>query len=116
MKLPRKFIPVLLLGGAEASLALEEPWTAYVNSQMLDTTNPSGGVDAIQPDSRDLTIEANGGRFWIGKAASAYCPAGVDKLDCSAYKGDRTIFVGANGFGDGTVSLNVVVPGGPQGT
>jgi hypothetical protein len=116
MKSSYKILAALMLGGAGASLAVDEPWIAYVNSQMFNTTNPDSGVDGFTPGSRELSIEANGGRFWIGKSASAYCPSGVDKLDCSVYKGDKTIFVGANDFGDGVVSLNVVVPGGQRGT
>jgi len=116
MKLARKLsILALLLVGAEASLAADEPWTAYVNSRMFDTTDPDSGVDAVKADSRELSIEANNGHFWIGRPASVYCPSGVDKLDCSIYKTNQTVFVGANDFGDGTVSLNVVVPGGQQG-
>lgn len=56
-------------------------------------------------------IQANGGRFWIAKAPSAYCPTGVADLDCSAYPGGSTVFTGGND----TVFLDVAVPGGQQG-
>ncbi|KAK0713965.1 hypothetical protein B0T26DRAFT_622668, partial [Lasiosphaeria miniovina] len=55
-------------------------------------------------------IQANGGRFWIGKPPSAYCPPDVAGLDCSVYPGASTVFSGGND----TVFLNVAVPGGQQ--
>lgn len=56
-------------------------------------------------------IQANGGRFWLGKKPSAYCPSDVADLDCTLYPGDRTVFAGGND----SISLNVAVPGGQQG-
>jgi hypothetical protein len=56
-------------------------------------------------------INANGGRFWLGKDSSTYCPSDVDNLDCSAYTQTSAAFVGGNG----TISMDVVVPGGQQG-
>lgn len=56
-------------------------------------------------------INANAGQFWLGKNTTAYCPTGVDNLDCSAYATTSTNFVGGNG----TLALNVSVPGGQQG-
>ena len=114
MKSLHKFISFLLLGGSGVSLAQEGPWAAFINKGMLDATESA--FELSSTGSTDLTIEANGGRFWIGKAASAYCPSDVDKLDCSAFKGNQTIFVGGNDFGDGAIALKVVVPGGQQGT
>lgn len=61
-------------------------------------------------------INANGGRFYIGKQPSAYCPK-VEGLDCSLYiGGDRTwLLGGAYPEHNGTLSLHVGVPGGQQG-
>ena len=113
MKSLHKFISFLLLGGSGVSLAQEGPWAAFISRGMLDATESA--FETTKPGSSDLTIEANGGRFWIGKPASAYCPSDVDKLDCSAFKGNQTILVGGNDSGDSTVALKVVVPGGQQG-
>ncbi|KAL1646433.1 hypothetical protein SLS58_003393 [Diplodia intermedia] len=56
------------------------------------------------------SINAAGGKFWIGKATSAYCPSSV-VADCeTAYPGNTTIFVG----GDNTLGLDTAVPGGQQ--
>ncbi|KAI1477721.1 hypothetical protein F4774DRAFT_388346 [Daldinia eschscholtzii] len=55
-------------------------------------------------------INASGGKFWINKAPDAKCPSDVEDLDCSKYPGTETIFNGGNG----TVFLNVGVPGGQQ--
>jgi len=113
MRSLHKFTAFLLLGGSGVSLAQEGPWTAFITKGMLDGTESAFEVGR---PINDLTIEANGGGFWIGKPASAYCPSGVDKLDCSALKGNRTVFVGGNDFGDSAVGLSVIVPGGQQGT
>ncbi|KAI1311507.1 hypothetical protein F5Y03DRAFT_343339 [Xylaria venustula] len=53
-------------------------------------------------------INANNGFFWLGKEPTAYCP--TSDVDCSAYPGTSTIFVGGND----TVSLLVGVGGGQQ--
>ncbi|KAI1085100.1 hypothetical protein F5B20DRAFT_575566 [Whalleya microplaca] len=76
------------------------PWTA--------------GVWLVAPGA-DLyfngdAINASGGKFWVHKDTSAYCPSDVEGLDCSAYPGSQTVFAGGNG----TLSLNVAVPGGQQ--
>ncbi|KAK3384891.1 hypothetical protein B0H63DRAFT_559612 [Podospora didyma] len=55
-------------------------------------------------------IQANGGRFWMGKPPSAYCPPDIPGLNCTLYPGTSTVLVGGNE----TLSLNVVVPGGQQ--
>ncbi|KAI1465846.1 uncharacterized protein F4812DRAFT_466267 [Daldinia caldariorum] len=55
-------------------------------------------------------INASGGKFWINKAASTECPGDIENLDCSEYPGTETIFDGGNG----TVFLDVGVPGGQQ--
>ncbi|KAI1416954.1 hypothetical protein F5Y13DRAFT_185785 [Hypoxylon sp. FL1857] len=54
-------------------------------------------------------INASGGKFFVNRNTSAYCPE-VDGLDCSAYPGSKTVFVGGNN----TLSLDVAVPGGQQ--
>ena len=58
-----------------------------------------------------VPIQANGGRFWLGKQPSASCPSDVSGLDCTAYPGDSTVFTGGNE----TLFLNTAVPGGQQG-
>ena len=110
----KSLLSVLFLSGV--SLAQEGPWTAFVNKGQLDASESA--FEVTKPGSADdIAIQANGGRFWLGKPASAYCPADVDKLDCSAFKdsSNQTIFVGGNDFGDSPVGLRVVVPGGQQG-
>lgn len=57
------------------------------------------------------SINANSGKFWIGKPTSSYCPSSVVE-DCeTAYPGNVTVFAG----GDNTLGLDVSVPGGQQG-
>jgi hypothetical protein len=58
-------------------------------------------------------INASGGKFYINKATSTYCPEGVTGLDCSLYAGSGTTLVISNGTT--TMSLDVTVPGGQQG-
>ncbi|KAI0458416.1 hypothetical protein F5B21DRAFT_429920 [Xylaria acuta] len=57
-------------------------------------------------------INASGGKFYINRDTSTYCPDGVSGLDCSAYSGTGTTFVIGNGTT--TMSLDVSVPGGQQ--
>lgn len=57
-------------------------------------------------------INANGGRFWIGKGPATYCPGGVEGLDCSGFNHTATRFTG----GVNTLFMDVAVPGGQQGT
>lgn len=78
------------------------PWTAAAWRPLLDPRGPVFTSSAIQ---------ANGGRFWIGKEPSAYCPANVTALDCADYPGGKTVFTGGNE----TLFLDVAVPGGQQG-
>src|SRR5438309_7217048 len=54
------------------------------------------------------SINAAGLKFWIGKSTSSYCPSEVVP-DCPA--GTDTVFAG----GDGTLSMDVEVPGGQLG-
>ncbi|KAK7756957.1 hypothetical protein SLS62_000973 [Diatrype stigma] len=78
----------------------EGPWTAGVWRQ--DYTSDVFFVgDAIN---------ANGGKFWVNRETSAYCPDGIEGLDCTQLPGTSTVFTGGNG----TLSLNVAVPGGQQ--
>ncbi|KAH8160359.1 hypothetical protein CIB48_g7892 [Xylaria polymorpha] len=58
-------------------------------------------------------INASGGKFYINRDTSTYCPDGVSGLDCSAYSGTGTTLVIGNGTT--TMSLEVSVPGGQQG-
>lgn len=78
------------------------PWTAGVWRMPQDSDVFFAG-DAIN---------ASGGKFWVNKDTSAYCPEGIEGLDCSAYPGSQTVFDGGNQ----TLSLSVAVPGGQQGT
>ncbi|TGJ82819.1 hypothetical protein E0Z10_g5941 [Xylaria hypoxylon] len=57
-------------------------------------------------------INASGGKFYINRNTSTYCPDGVSGLDCSLYSGSSTTFVIGNGTT--TMSLDVTVPGGQQ--
>ncbi|KAI0487314.1 hypothetical protein F4859DRAFT_501812 [Xylaria cf. heliscus] len=57
-------------------------------------------------------INASGGKFYINRDTSTYCPDGVSGLDCSAYSGMGTNLVIGNGTT--TMSLDVSVPGGQQ--
>ncbi|KAI0097989.1 hypothetical protein GGR51DRAFT_566031 [Nemania sp. FL0031] len=58
------------------------------------------------------SINASGGKFYINKNTSTYCPEGVSGLDCSLYAGTGTTFAISNGTT--TMSLAVTVPGGQQ--
>lgn len=89
------------LGAAIVPRVPEGPWTAGVWRQPVDDDVFFVG-DAIN---------ASGGKFWVHKDTSAYCPDGIEGLDCANYPGSRTVFVG----GDNTISLSVSVPGGQQG-
>lgn len=96
--------PLAVLGAAIAPRAMSVPsgpWTA--------------GVWRVAPDSDVFFtgdgINASGGKFWVNKETSAYCPDGVEGLDCAAYPGTQTVFDGGNQ----TLSLSVPVPGGQQG-
>ncbi|KAI0385298.1 hypothetical protein F5Y04DRAFT_291960 [Hypomontagnella monticulosa] len=55
-------------------------------------------------------INAHNGKFWINTNVTSYCPSDIDGLDCAAYPGTETIFV----QGNGTLFLNVGIPGGQQ--
>ncbi|KAI1807213.1 hypothetical protein F4811DRAFT_567063 [Daldinia bambusicola] len=55
-------------------------------------------------------INANGGKFYVNKNTSSYCPPNVPNLNCSAFPGTRTVFTGGNN----TLFLDVAVPGGQQ--
>ncbi len=57
-------------------------------------------------------INASSGKFWINRETTSYCPGGIEGLDCSAYPGSQTVFA----EGNNTLSLNVAVPGGQQGS
>lgn len=78
------------------------PWTAAAWRPVPD---PEDG-----PRLDSTAIQANGGRFWMGKDPSTYCPSNVTGLDCAEYPGGQTIFIGGND----TLSLDVGVPGGQQ--
>ncbi|KAI0188029.1 hypothetical protein EV127DRAFT_435298 [Xylaria flabelliformis] len=57
-------------------------------------------------------INASGGKFYINRNTSTYCPEGVSGLDCTVYSGTGTTLVIGNGTA--TMSLQVSVPGGQQ--
>ncbi|KAI0808872.1 hypothetical protein GGR55DRAFT_189171 [Xylaria sp. FL0064] len=72
---------------------------------------------AWRTDEKDIAflgppINASGGKFYVNRATSTYCPAGVSGLDCSQYEGKDTTFV--LGTEATTMSLDVSVPGGQQ--
>ncbi|KAI1647920.1 uncharacterized protein F4817DRAFT_315461 [Daldinia loculata] len=78
----------------------EGPWTAGV-WRMPAEDNAVFTGDAIN---------ASGGKFYVNKNTSAYCPGDVANLDCSLYPGSKTVFAGGNN----TLFLSVGVPGGQQ--
>jgi len=100
MKIPSAIVPLMSLTTVGAAPP-PGPWT------MGAWRVPAAG----QPTWFGEAIQASGGRFWIGKSPSSYCPPNITDLDCTAYPGGSTVFVGGNS----TLSLNVVVPGGQQG-
>ncbi|KAI8950452.1 hypothetical protein F4801DRAFT_549135 [Xylaria longipes] len=57
-------------------------------------------------------INASGGKFYINRNTSTYCPDGVSGLNCSAFSGTGTTLV--TGSSTTTMSLDVTVPGGQQ--
>src|SRR5262245_55632057 len=57
------------------------------------------------------TLQANGGKFYLGGTPSGYCPPEVGDV-CKDYPGNTTVLAG----GEGTLSLGVIVPGGQQGS
>ncbi|KAI1111880.1 hypothetical protein F5Y14DRAFT_442982 [Nemania sp. NC0429] len=65
-----------------------------------------------QPFFVGNSINASGGKFYLNRDTSTYCPAGVQGLNCSLFAGTATTLV----IGDGstTMSLEVTVPGGQQ--
>jgi hypothetical protein len=58
-----------------------------------------------------LSLNANGGKFFLGGTPSSYCPPNLGET-CNSLPGNWTVFAG----GIGSLSLGVVVPGGQQGT
>ncbi|KAI0872984.1 hypothetical protein GGS24DRAFT_502258 [Hypoxylon argillaceum] len=68
---------------------------------------PLGGTDDVF--FAGTAINASGGKFYINRATSTYCPEGVTGLDCSVYAGSGTTLVTSNGTT--TMSLDVTVPG-----
>lgn len=53
------------------------------------------------------SVNANGGKFWVGKPTATYCPIAADECPADLY----TVLATA---GTGTVSMSVEVPGGQQ--
>ncbi|KAI1775030.1 hypothetical protein F4818DRAFT_417574 [Hypoxylon cercidicola] len=78
----------------------EGPWTAGVWRKPIDD-------DVFFTGN---AINASGGKFWVNRDTSAYCPEGIEGLDCTLYPGSKTVFAGGNN----TISLSVSVPGGQQ--
>ncbi|KAI2466240.1 hypothetical protein F4781DRAFT_434604 [Annulohypoxylon bovei var. microspora] len=92
--------PVVALATVMKRSVPEGPWTAGIwRVPVNDDTLFTGDG-----------INASGGKFFVHRNASAYCPDGVEGLDCSAYPGSRTVFTGGND----TIFLSVGVPGGQQ--
>ena len=85
--------------------------SAFVANAMAQTTGYFGVVSARSASPIHLlSLEANGGHFFLGGANSAYCPPELGAEVCAAYPGNQTVLAG----GDVTLSLGVVVPGGQQ--
>ena len=70
----------------QAGSVPDGPWTAGVWRM------PTDGDVFFAGDA----INASGGKFWVNKETSAYCPGGIEGLDCSALPGSKTVFVGGN--------------------
>lgn len=68
------------------------------------------GLIAIRPGTpiQNQAIVANNLKFWVGKKTTSYCP--LDDDACPP--GTDTYLIG----GDGSLGLNVLVPGGQRGT
>jgi hypothetical protein len=100
------FCPVAVLSAAiarETQLAPSGPFAAGAWKIPQGTDPPFFGT----------AINASGGKFYINRATSTYCPAGVSGLDCSAFSGSgTTLIIGESSV---TMSLEVTVPGGQQG-
>lgn len=94
-------ISLLAITGYATSPTPGALWTAAARRPPIA---PGGSVFA------NAAIQANGGRFWLDKNPSAYCPPAVAELNCTEYPGNRTVFMGGND----TLSLGVGVPGGQQ--
>ncbi len=107
MKYALSFISIISVARASHP-ADPGPWTAHAWQPGPDLK--PGGL----PGNGE--VQANGGRFWIGKPASAYCPSGVSGLDCAGYPGGDAVFVGGNQACNGTLFLDVSGPGGQQGS
>lgn len=67
----------------------------------------------LEPVFLGTSINASGGKFYINKATSTYCPTVVEGLDCSLYAGTGTTL--ATDSGSTTMSMEVNVPGGQLG-
>lgn len=93
---------LLAITGYASSPSPSALWTAAARRPPIA---PGGSVFA------NAAIQASGGRFWLDKDPSAYCPPDVAELNCTKYPGDRTVFMGGND----TLFLGVGVPGGQQG-
>ncbi|KAI0889235.1 uncharacterized protein GGS22DRAFT_68977 [Annulohypoxylon maeteangense] len=94
--------PAVALAAAITQRSVPEgPWSAGIWRMPTQDGEPMFTGDGIN---------ANGGKFFVNRNASTYCPDTVEELDCSAYPGTRTVFSGGNN----TVFLDVAVPGGQQ--
>ncbi|KUJ15324.1 uncharacterized protein LY89DRAFT_108924 [Mollisia scopiformis] len=94
------------LVSALAGLAAAAPAPRSDNSNVFEAISLHSGSPV-----QGSTINANGNHFYINKAASTYCPSGVEGLDCSQY-GTQTIFA-FNPSSSG-LALYAAVPGGQQ--
>ncbi|KAG5978270.1 hypothetical protein E4U55_006308 [Claviceps digitariae] len=68
-------------------------------------------VDLLGSPIDNEPINANGGKFWIGKPTSQYCPPNVEQAGDCPLGNDTSVWVNND---SATSSLNVVVPGGQQ--
>ncbi|KAF5870629.1 uncharacterized protein Bfra_009176 [Botrytis fragariae] len=94
----KTFIATLLAGSAAATPII----SARADSNAFGLISIRSGTDL-----QNQAITASGGRLWIGKDTSSYCP---DTVVTSCPDGTSTTFVS----GGNTLGLNTEVPGGQQ--
>ncbi|KAF7945582.1 hypothetical protein EAE96_010349 [Botrytis aclada] len=92
----KAFIATLLAGSAAATPIV----SARAASNAFGLISIRSGTDL-----QNQAITASGGRLWIGKETSSYCP-----LETGCPAGTSTTFVA----GESTLGLNTEVPGGQQ--
>ncbi|KAE8445167.1 hypothetical protein EG329_013664 [Mollisiaceae sp. DMI_Dod_QoI] len=89
---------------AASLLATAAPAPRSTDSNIFEAVSLHSG-SPIQASS----INANGNHFYVGKPTSAYCPSGIQGLDCSNYSNQTAFAYSPSTSG---LALSVGVPGG----